>query len=172
MDAKRLTGNAVMTVEPFHSGPIADIVWRPLKRFDDKRGWLCELFRTDDIATEYRPEMGYLSMSWAGVARGPHEHVDQADLFCFIGPGDFQIYLWDNRPHSPTYWNRQVRVVGSSEPMSLIIPPGIVHAYKNVGTQPGMVYNFPNQLYRGKGRTQPVDEIRHEDDLGTPFVLD
>ena len=161
-----------MAVEPFRSGAIEGIVWRPLKRFDDKRGWLCELFRIDDIAGEYRPEMGYISMSWAGVARGPHEHVGQADLFCFLGPGDFKIYLWDNRPKSPTFWTRQVEVVGSEQPMCLIIPTGIVHAYKNVSAQSGIVYNFPNQLYRGKGRSQPVDEIRHEDDPNSPFVLD
>ncbi|HEV8058983.1 MAG TPA: dTDP-4-dehydrorhamnose 3,5-epimerase family protein [Gemmataceae bacterium] len=161
-----------MGVEPFRNGPIEDIVWRPLKRFDDKRGWLCELFRSDDIGDAFRPEMGYLSLSWAGVARGPHEHVEQADLFCFLGPGDFKVYLWDNRPHSPTYWHQQAQVIGSEQPTALIIPPGIVHAYKNVSTQPGLVYNFPNQLYKGKGRTQAVDEIRHEDDPNTVFVLD
>jgi dTDP-4-dehydrorhamnose 3,5-epimerase len=161
-----------MSNEAFKTGPIKDIDWRPLKRFDDKRGWLCELFRTDDIAAEFRPEMGYISLSWAGVTRGPHEHVDQADLFCFMGPGNFKVYLWDNRSDSPTYRNRQVQVVGGEKPMTLIIPPGIVHAYKNVSSESGMVYNFPNQLYRGKGRTQPVDEIRHEDDAATPFVLD
>src|ERR1700743_1744321 len=109
--------------------------WRPVKGLHEKRGWLCELFRTDDIAAEYQPEMGYISMSWAGVSRGPHEHVAQADLFCFIGPGDFKVYLWDNRPKSPTFWTRQTQVVGTEQPMCLIIPPGIAHAYKNVSTQ-------------------------------------
>jgi dTDP-4-dehydrorhamnose 3,5-epimerase len=161
-----------MGIEPFRTGPIKDIIWRPLKRFDDKRGWLCELFRTDDISDEYRPEMGYMSQSWAGVSRGPHEHVEQADLFCFLGPGEFKVYLWDNRPHSPTYWHRQAQVVGSEQPTALIVPPGIVHAYKNVSTQAGIVYNFPNQLFRGRARAQPVDEIRHEDDPATVFVLD
>lgn len=161
-----------MGLEPFRIAPIHDIIWHPLQRFDDKRGWLCELFRVDDLAAQFRPEMGYISQSWAGVARGPHEHVDQADLFCFLGPGDFKVYLWDNRTNSPTYRHKQVKVVGETEPCSLIIPPGIVHAYKNMSDQTGVVYNFPNQLYRGIGRKQPVDEVRHEDDPATPFVLD
>ncbi len=161
-----------MSAEGFKTGTINDLVWRPLKRFDDKRGWLCEMFRTDDLAAVYRPEMGYMSMSWAGVSRGPHEHVDQADLFCFLGPGNFKIYLWDNRSKSSTYRVRETRVLGESEPMALIIPPGIVHAYKNVSDQPGIVYNYPNQLYKGAGRKQPVDEIRHEEDPNTIYVLD
>jgi dTDP-4-dehydrorhamnose 3,5-epimerase len=161
-----------MSAEPFRSGTIADLVWRPLKKFDDKRGWLCELFRTDDLAAVYRPEMGYISMSWAGVSRGPHEHVDQADLFCFLGPGEFKVYLWDNRASSASYRVRETRVLGEGQPMALIIPPGIVHAYKNVSAQAGIVYNFPNQLYKGPGRNQPVDEIRHEDDPNTIYVLD
>ena len=172
MNVKLRIGKKAMGNEPFRIGLIHDIEWKPLKRFNDQRGWLCELFRMDETAPEYRPEMGYLSLSWAGVARGPHEHVDQADLFCFLGPGDFQVYLWDNRAHSPTYRHKQVQVVGEAQPMSLVIPPGVVHAYKNVSALPGIVYNFPNQLYRGAGRKQAVDEIRHEDDPATSFVLD
>jgi dTDP-4-dehydrorhamnose 3,5-epimerase len=55
--------------------------------------------------------------------------------------------------------------------MSVLIPPGIVHAYRNVGDKPGVVINCPNQLYRGAGRTDPVDEIRHEDDPHSPFQI-
>jgi hypothetical protein len=29
--------------------------------------------------------MAYISVTEPNVQRGPHEHVDQADLFCFIG---------------------------------------------------------------------------------------
>ena len=161
-----------MANRPFETGTIDDVMWRPLKRFDDARGWLCEFFRHDDLAEKFHPEMGYISLTLPGVARGPHEHVDQADLFCFIGPSQFKLYLWDNRRSSPTYWRQQAEVVGSERPMSIIIPPGIAHAYKNIGTEPGIVYNFPNRLYRGPGRKEAVDEIRHEEDAGTPFVME
>src|SRR5437660_818571 len=112
------------------------------------------------------------SVAAPGVARGPHEHVDQADFFCFIGPSNFKVYLWDNRPQSKTYLTRQTDIAGSDKPAALIIPAGVVHAYKNVGTEPGLVFNCPNRLYKGPGRKEPVDEIRHEEDSQSRFRLD
>jgi hypothetical protein len=49
---------------------------------------------------------------------------------------------------------------------------GVAHAYRNVGSKEGIVFNCPNRLYRGRGTKEPVDEIRHEDDPRTPFQLD
>ena len=66
----------------------------PLKFFNDSRGWLAELFRNDLIDPKFQPQMAYVSMTRPGVERGPHEHVDQADYFCFIGPSTFRVYLW------------------------------------------------------------------------------
>jgi dTDP-4-dehydrorhamnose 3,5-epimerase len=34
------------------------------------------------------------------------------------------------------------------------------------------VFNSPNRLYKGPGRNEPVDEIRHEDQADSPFALD
>ncbi len=156
----------------FHHGPIHGVIWKPLTHFHDSRGWLCELFRHDDLPAEFHPVMAYISMTEVGVARGPHEHVDQADCFCFLGPSDFKVYLWDARKTSPTYLAKQVEVVGASQPMLLIVPAGIVHAYQNVGTEPGLVFNCPNRLYKGPGRKEPVDEIRHESLAESPYHLD
>jgi dTDP-4-dehydrorhamnose 3,5-epimerase len=156
----------------FHSGPIDGVVWKPLRKYHDTRGWLCELFRDDELPAELQPVMAYISVTEPGVARGPHEHVDQADFFCFLGPGHFKVYLWDTRPSSPTYLTRQTDVVGADKPMALIVPPGVVHAYKNVGGESALTLNCPNRLFKGHGRQQPVDEIRHEDDPTSRFELD
>jgi dTDP-4-dehydrorhamnose 3,5-epimerase len=151
---------------------IDGVVVRPLKRFADERGWLAELFRFDEIAGEFRPVMSYISFTKPGYTRGPHEHLDQADLFCFIGPSVFMLRLWDNRPGSPTYGNRMTLTAGEGNECAVIIPKGVVHAYKNEGAVDGMVINCPNRLYMGEGRREPVDEIRHEDDRGTIFRMD
>ena len=156
----------------FKAGMIDGVVLRPLKKFHDDRGWLCELFRHDELPAEFHPVMAYASMTQPGVARGPHEHVDQADCFCFFGPSNFKLYLWDNRPTAKTYRHRHTEVVGADQPMLAIIPPGVVHAYRNVGAEPGLVFNCPNQLYKGPGKKQPVDEIRHEDEKDSPYRLD
>jgi dTDP-4-dehydrorhamnose 3,5-epimerase len=52
------------------------------------------------------------------------------------------------------------------------VPVGVVHAYKNVGTDVGIVLNAANRLYKGWGRKDPVDEIRHEDQADSLFKLD
>src|SRR5438046_1482773 len=123
----------------FHPGSIEGVIWKPLKKYHDSRGWLCELFRHDELAAEFHPVMAYISMTEPGVARGPHEHADQADCFCFIGPSNFKMYLWDNRPKAPTYLAHQTAVVGADKPMLLIIPAGVVHADQNGGPEPGLV---------------------------------
>ena len=156
----------------FKRGKIHDVVVKPLSKYLDERGWLAELFRADELEPGIVPVMAYISMTQPGVARGPHEHVDQTDYFCFIGPSNFKVYLWDSRKDSPTYGVKQVIYTGVDLPMMMVVPPGVVHAYKNVGIDNGIVFNGPNRLYAGEGKKQPVDEIRHEEAAGSPFVLD
>ncbi len=156
----------------FQPGEIKDVVIRDLRKFDDRRGWLTELFRNDELAAEFFPAMAYISSTLPGITRGPHEHVDQADLFCFIGPSNFKLRMWDNRPDSETYRNVLTLVAGTDEPKAVIVPRGVVHAYQNIGLVDGIVINCPNRLYMGENRHEPVDEIRHEDDPDTIFRMD
>jgi dTDP-4-dehydrorhamnose 3,5-epimerase len=159
-------------VEIFQAGEIKDVVIRELRKFTDERGWLAEIFRHDDLAAEFHPTMAYISVTLPGVTRGPHEHADQADLFCFIGPSNFRIRMWDNRPDSATYRRMTTLVAGEDDPRTIIIPKGVVHAYRNIGAGPGVVINCPNRLYMGEDKGEPIDEIRHEDDPQTIFRMD
>ena len=156
----------------YQKGRIHDVTLRPLNKFLDERGWLAELFRSDEMDPALMPAMAYISMTQPGVARGPHEHVDQTDYFCFIGPSNFKVYLWDARPDSPSFGVKQVFFAGLDAPMLLVVPPGVVHAYKNVGVENGIVFNGPNRLYAGPGKKEAVDEIRHEEAADSPFGLD
>jgi dTDP-4-dehydrorhamnose 3,5-epimerase len=113
-----------------------------------------------------------MSETLPGASRGPHEHANQTDCFAFFGPGDFTLHLWDNRPGSPTQGRRMKLSVGAANPTFVLVPPGVVHAYKNAGTTPAWTLNAPNRLYAGRGRKEPVDEIRHENLSDCPFVLD
>jgi dTDP-4-dehydrorhamnose 3,5-epimerase len=142
----------------------------PLHYHHDDRGWLTEVFRNDELAVS--PAMGYVSETHPGVARGPHEHEAQTDVFIFMGPSTFRVYLWDNRPGGATEGRRMRFDVGADNPTRVLVPPGVVHAYKNVGAVEGLVLNCPDQLYAGEGRKQPVDEIRWEEDSSGRFMLD
>jgi len=117
--------------------------------------------------------MSYVSYTESGITRGPHEHREQTDIFAFIGPGNFLLKLWDNRLESPTRNCYMEIFAGRDNPLTVIIPPGIVHAYKNItSTERGMVLNFPDRLYMGPGKQEEVDEIRHEDDSDSPFRME
>ncbi len=158
--------------QEFRGGNIQGVEVRLLKRHQDSRGWLTEIFRADELDSHINPAMAYISETLPGATRGPHEHEAQTDYFCFLGPSIFRVVLWDNRPASPSYRFRQELLAGEENPCVVIVPEGIVHAYCNVGNKPGWVINCPNRLYAGKGRKDPVDEIRHESDPNTPFRLD
>jgi len=153
-------------------GPIEGVIISPYRKFIDERGWLAEIFRHDELPAEFHPAMCYVSVTLPGVLRGPHEHVDQVDLFAWVGPGDFKVSLWDNRPGSVTYGNRMEFAMGANNPGSAIIPKGVVHCYRCISPDPGFVINCPNQLFAGEEKRSPIDEIRHEDNPENVFVQD
>ncbi len=151
---------------------IEGVIIRLLDKHQDNRGWLMELFRQDELDEDIFPAMAYVSMTRPGQSRGPHEHARQTDLFGFFGPSMFRVSLWDNRRESPTYGAHTVMEAGDDNNAVVIVPPGVVHGYRNIGDVDGLVFNAPNQLYAGKNRSDPVDEIRHEADPDSPFRLE
>jgi dTDP-4-dehydrorhamnose 3,5-epimerase len=148
--------------------PLPGVFLRQLSRHTDARGWLIETFRDDELPNGFRPVMGYISYTHPGIARGPHEHSSQTDGFVFLS-GKFRLHLWENR--SGFDEKRVVLDVGEENPVFVTVPPGVVHAYENVGDADAFVLNFPDALYAGWARSEPVDEIRHEDDQDSRFKL-
>jgi dTDP-4-dehydrorhamnose 3,5-epimerase len=63
-------------------------------------------------------------------------------------------------------------VVGENNPCLVIVPPGVVHGYKCVSEADALSLNFPDQLYRGVGKKEEVDEIRWEQDPASPYKID
>jgi len=148
----------------FRKGEIEGVIIEKLNKFSDERGFLVETFRIDNLPKEIRPMMSYISYTKPEIARGPHEHNKQTDIFCFMGPGNFKVKLWDNRKESKTYRCCMEVIGGEDNPIRIIVPPGVVHGYKNISEEvDGMVLNYPDKLYRGWSRKEEVDEIRHED---------
>ena len=148
----------------FKKGEIEGVIIEKLIKYSDERGFLVETFRVDNLSDNLQPVMSYVSYTNPGIARGPHEHLKQTDIFCFMGSGNFRIKLWDNRKESKTYRCCMEILGGEDNPIRIIVPPGIVHGYKNISEEvDGMVLNYPDKLYRGWGRKEEVDEIRHED---------
>lgn len=146
---------------------IDGVLIRTLKRYQDARGWLTELFREDELPLGIRPVMSYISVTHPGVGRGPHEHRDQTDVFCFVS-GRFLLKLWDRR--HPDHPIDETFEVGEQTPALITVPPGVIHGYRNIGATDAFVINLPDRLYAGWGKQQAVDEIRHEE-IGSEYEL-
>lgn len=150
---------------------INGIVIKKLNKYQDNRGWLTEIWREDE--DKYSPAMSYVSITLPGVARGPHEHVHQSDCFVFIGPGFFDLYLWDRRENSPTKGEfMKLEKIGEENPTAVIVPPGVVHGYKCMSEVPATCINLPDKLYKGENKTEEIDEIRWEKDENSIFKID
>jgi dTDP-4-dehydrorhamnose 3,5-epimerase len=156
----------------FKKGIIEGVIIDKLNKLVDSRGFLLETFRADNLPDDLRPVMSYISYTRPGVTRGPHEHLGQTDIFCFMGPGNFRIKLWDNRKESRSFGYCMETRGGENNPVRVIVPPGVVHGYQNISPSiDGMVLNYPDKLYRGWENKEEVDEVRHEDEKDD-FYLD
>ena len=145
------------------------VIIKKLEKFSDERGWLAEIYRQDEA--KYEPVMAYVSVTQPGVARGPHEHKFQSDFFVFVGPGSFNLYLWDNRKDSETFGQKELIEAGESNPVAVLVPPGVVHGYKCISEIPAYSINLPDKLYKGEGKAEEVDEIRWEKDENSKFKI-
>lgn len=156
-------------VVQFSEGEIQGVIFRLLTIHRDARGGVAELFRSDELYAEFHPEMATASWTEPGAVRGPHEHPSQTNLLVFWGPQQFRLTLWDNRPASPTYRHRLRRIVGGDQPVTILVPAGVVHAYQNLGGEPAVSLNFPDRLFMGERRKAQDLVIRHEQDRASPF---
>lgn len=161
----------VVSDNQWSEGSIDGVVIHKLDKHSDNRGWLIEMFRSDELSAAQMPAMGYLSVTHAGVARGPHSHVEQTDYFGFVCSCRFEVRLWDDREGSATRYLMSHIVVPEDEPTLITIPPGVIHGYRNTADKDGIVLNFPDRLYAGPGRAETVDEVRYEDIDDCPFSM-
>ncbi|OGI17301.1 MAG: dTDP-4-dehydrorhamnose 3,5-epimerase [Candidatus Moranbacteria bacterium RIFCSPHIGHO2_02_FULL_40_12b] len=148
---------------------IEGVIIKKLNKFEDDRGWLAEIYRNDE--TNYNPVMGYVSSTKPGIIRGPHEHTKQSDCFVFLGPGDFELHLWDNREKSKTNGQYLKISAGENNPTMVIVPPGVAHGYKNISDKDAWCINLPDKLYKGKNKQEAVDEIRWEEKENSPYKI-
>ena len=148
---------------------IEGVIIKKLKKNEDSRGWLAEIYRSDE--TDYQPAMSYVSVTKPGVIRGPHEHTEQSDCFVFVGPGSFELHLWDNQNNSKTKGEYMKLIVGEDNPSLVLVPPGVIHGYKCISKIPAYSINLPDKLFKGQGRKEELDEIRWELEKESPYKI-
>ncbi|MGH9628600.1 MAG: dTDP-4-dehydrorhamnose 3,5-epimerase family protein [Bryobacteraceae bacterium] len=128
----------------------------------DDRGYFLEVLRIGEgPAAHYDPATTQVSasLSYPGTIKAFHYHVEQTD-FWVPAQGMLQVALIDLRKESKTFGVKNTLYLGTLRPWRLLIPPGIAHGYKVIGTQPAMLVYVTNRHYN------PKDEgrIPHNDD--------
>jgi dTDP-4-dehydrorhamnose 3,5-epimerase len=128
----------------------------PFSLWPDDRGYFLEIFRFGKGLVEaYPAESTQVSaaLSYPGTIKAFHFHRFQTDVWVPV-QGMFQVALVDLRRDSPTWGLKNTIYVGSLRPWQLLIPPGVGHGYKVVGTDPAMLVYATDRFYN------PSDEGR------------
>lgn len=143
---------------------IQGVKTKTLTRHSDDRGYFMELLREDDDLFS-RFGQASLSFSYPGVIKAFHYHKQQDDIW-FFPSGNAQVVLHDIRDDSPSKGKTSVFYMGEHQPLLLLIPRGVAHGYRVLGSEPAVILYFTNRSYQ----PEHPDEYRIPwDDPGIHF---
>ncbi len=140
---------------------ITGVQVRPHSVWADDRGHFLEVLRMGQgLPSEFPAETTQVSaaLGYPGTIKAFHYHLHQTDLWV-PAQGMFQVALVDLRKVSETFGRRNTLYVGTLRPWQILIPPGVGHGYKVIGTQPGMLIYVTDRFYNPKDEGRiPYDE--------------
>jgi dTDP-4-dehydrorhamnose 3,5-epimerase len=154
-------GIGKVIVAPDSKDLIAGLEIEPYPVWPDDRGYFLEVARMGQGLTASFPrETTQVSaaLSYPGTIKAFHFHRRQTDCWVPV-EGMLQVALVDLRPQSPTFGARNTLYLGTLRRWQLLIPPGIGHGYKVIGTAPALLVYITDRFY------DPKDEgrIPHDD---------
>jgi dTDP-4-dehydrorhamnose 3,5-epimerase len=115
----------------------------------DNRGSLTESFSTS-WGFDSKPVVYIYKVAIdPGVIKGWQYHKTYTDR-SFFGWGKFRIVLHDLREKSKTYKKTITIFAGVERPRLIKIPPKVLHAVQNLGTQESWFINMPTKKYNHK----------------------
>jgi dTDP-4-dehydrorhamnose 3,5-epimerase len=137
-------------------GLIAGVRLDRLLVHPDDRGYFLELQRLGHgLAAEFPAASSQMSaaLSYPGAIKAFHYHLHQTDCWNPI-KGLLQVALVDLRLNSPTFGLRNTMYLGPLRPWQVLIPPGVAHGYKVIGSEEAMLVYMTDRFYN------PEDEGR------------
>jgi dTDP-4-dehydrorhamnose 3,5-epimerase len=137
-------------------GLIDGVVLEPLTLWPDDRGYFFEVARLGrGLVARFPPETLQVSatFSYPDTVKAFHYHLHQTDCWT-PSTGMLQVALVDLREQSATFGARNTLYVGHLRPWQILIPPGVAHGYKVIGTGMAGVIYVTDRIY------DPNDERR------------
>jgi dTDP-4-dehydrorhamnose 3,5-epimerase len=149
-------GIGTLITAPTCPGLIDGVRIEPHTVWPDDRGQFMEILRVGHgLASAFAPETTQVSatFTYPGVVKAFHYHLRQYDCWTVV-KGMLQIGLADCRKGSPTFGQRNTLYVGNSRTWQVLIPPGVAHGYKVIGTESALLVYVTSRFY------DPLDECR------------
>lgn len=125
---------------------------QPLALWPDDRGYFLEILRTGQgLVNGFSRDSTQVSaaLSYPQTIKAFHYHLHQTDCWT-AAIGMFQFALVDMRTGSPTFGRKNTLYCGPLRSWQVLIPPGIAHGYKVIGTEPAMLIYATNNFYNPK----------------------
>ena len=157
-------GKVILTSES--ADLIAGVVVKPFPLWPDDRGYFLEVGRIGKgLIAAFPADSTQISaaLSYPGTIMAFHYHKHQTDCWVPVS-GMLQVVLVDLRPESATFGLRNTLYLGTLRPWQVVIPPGVGHGYKVIGSSPAMLVYLTDRTYN------PADEGRMaHDDAGIHY---
>lgn len=128
----------------------------PVALWPDDRGYFLEVQRLGQgLAAAFPTSSTQISAAYnyPGSIKAFHYHLRQTDCWAPV-VGLLQVALADLRVGSPTYGARNTMYIGALRPWQILIPPGVAHGYKVIGSVPAVLVYLTDRFY------DPQDEGR------------
>lgn len=163
-------GIGKVIVAPDSKDLIAGVRAQPYVAWPDDRGYFFEVARMGQGLTESFPkETTQVSsaLSYPGTIKAFHFHRKQTDCWVPV-EGMLQVALVDLRPQSQTFGARNTIYLGTLRRWQLLIPPGVAHGYKVIGTASALLVYLTDRFYdpNDEGRI-PYDDPKIQYDWET-----
>lgn len=128
----------------------------PVALWPDDRGYFLEVQRLGQgLAAAFPTSSTQISAAYnyPGSIKAFHYHLRQTDCWAPV-VGLLQVGLVDLRIGSSTYGARNTLYIGALRPWQILIPPGVAHGYKVIGSVPAVLVYLTDRFY------DPQDEGR------------
>ena len=128
----------------------------PVALWPDDRGYFLEVQRMGrGLAAHFPADSTQVSaaLNYPGAIKAFHYHMRQTDCWT-PACGMLQVALADLRAGSRTFGVKNTMYVGALRPWQILVPPGVAHGYKVIGTEAAMLVYLTDRFY------DPQDEGR------------
>ena len=145
-------GLGSIILQPDSAELIDGVRIEPFPVWPDDRGYFLEVQRIGaGVGAEFPPETTQVSaaVNFQGTVKAFHYHAWQTDLWTPV-KGTFQVALADLRVHSPTFGKRNTLYIGPIRPWRVLIPPGVAHGYKVIGSESAVLVYLTSRIYNPK----------------------